>query len=107
MYRREVRKASKDTWRTYCGSINDLPGSARLHRALSRDPKTKLGSLVAPTGERTQSEGETLDLLLATHFPDSDAVEGGEVPAAARRTTGVDWLVAARIITCHRVEVGD
>ena len=74
MYRREVCKVSKETWRTFCGSINDLP---RLHRALSRDPKTKLGSLVAPTRECTQSKGETLDLLLATHFPDSDAVEGG------------------------------
>ena len=71
---------------------------ARLHRALFRDPKTKLGYLVAPTGQRTQSEGETLDLSLATHFPDSDAVEGGVVPAAACRATRVDWQVAARII---------
>jgi hypothetical protein len=29
-----------------------------------------------PPGVRTQSEGETLDLLLATQFPDSDVVEG-------------------------------
>jgi hypothetical protein len=28
-YRKEVRKASKDTWRTFCSSINDLPRSAR------------------------------------------------------------------------------
>ena len=88
-YRKEVRKASKETWRTFCSSINDLPRSARLHRALSRDPKTRLGSLVAPTGERTQSEEETLDLLLATHFPDSTVAEGGVVPAAACRATCV------------------
>jgi hypothetical protein len=54
-YGKEVRKASKETWRTYCSSMKDLPRSARLHRALSRGPQTKLGSLVAPTGERTQS----------------------------------------------------
>ena len=65
-YRKEVQKASKETWRTFCSSINDLPRSARLHRALSRDPKIRLGSLMAPSGGRTQSEGETLDLLLAT-----------------------------------------
>jgi len=58
-YRKEVRKASKNAWRTFCSSINDLPRSARLRRALSRDPKIKLGSLVAPSGRRTQSEGET------------------------------------------------
>jgi len=76
-YREEVRKASKVPWRTFCGSINDLRRSARLHRALSRDSKTKLGFLVAPTGERMQSELETLDLLLATHFPESIVAEGG------------------------------
>ena len=50
--------------------------SARLRGALSRNSKTRLGSLVAHTGERTKTEEETLDLLLATHFPDSAAVEG-------------------------------
>jgi len=70
-YRKEVRKASKETWRTSCGSVKNLPISARLHRALSKDPKTRLGFLVAPKGKGTQSEGETLDLLLATHFPKS------------------------------------
>ena len=57
--REVVRKASKNAWRTFCSSINDLPKAARVHRALSRDPKIKLGSLVAPSGRRTQSEGET------------------------------------------------
>ena len=52
-YRKEVRKVSKETWRTFCSSVNDLPRSARLHRALSRDPKIRLGSLVAPTAEHT------------------------------------------------------
>ena len=71
-YRKEVCKASKETWRTFCSSVNDLPRLARLHRALSKDPKVRLGSLVAPTGECTQSEGETLDHILATLFPKSD-----------------------------------
>ena len=44
-----------------------------------------------------------MDLLLATHTPDSDVVEGGGVPAAARRATRVDWRVAARIITYRSV----
>ena len=103
-YRKEVCKASEETWRTFCNAVNDLPRLARLHRALSRDPKTMVGSLVAPTREHMQSKGETLNLLLATHLPDSGAVEGGVVPAAACRATHVDWRVAARIITYHRVE---
>jgi hypothetical protein len=53
----EVRKASKDAWRTFCSSINDLPMTARLYRALSRDPKIKLGSLAASSGRCMQSKG--------------------------------------------------
>ena len=75
-YRKEVRKASKQNWRTFCIPVNHLPRLARLHRALSKDPKVRLGSLVVPTRQRTQSEGETLDLLLDTHFPNSDVGEG-------------------------------
>ena len=41
-YRKEVRKASKDAWRTSCSSINDLPRSARVHRTLCMNPKIKL-----------------------------------------------------------------
>ena len=103
-YRKEVRKASKETWRTFCSSVNDLPRSARLHRALSRDPKTRLGSLVAPTRECTQSKGDTLDLLLDAHFPNSAAVEGGVVPTTACHATRVAWQVTAGIITYLRVD---
>ena len=41
-YRKEVRKASKNAWKAFCSFIYDLPKSARLCRALSRDPKIKL-----------------------------------------------------------------
>jgi len=84
-YRKEVRKASKEIWRTFCSSINDLPRSAKLHRALTRDPKIRLGFLVTPTGQRTQSEGETLDLLFALSFPPQTLWKGGcylPMPAA-------------------------
>jgi hypothetical protein len=85
--------------------MKDLPSSARLHKALSRGPQIKLRSLVAPTGERTQSEGETLDLLLATHFPDSVRPTGETTSAAICRTKRDDWRVAATIITFSRVSL--
>jgi len=94
-----VRRASKETWRTSCNSINNLPKPARFHRALSRDPKIQLGSLVAPSGDRIRSEGETLDLLLTTHFPTSDTMEGGVVSATACRPNHLDWRVTAKVIT--------
>ena len=38
---------------------------------------------MAASGRRTQSEGETLDLLLVTHFPNSVAIEREATPDAA------------------------
>jgi hypothetical protein len=103
-YRKEVRKASRSAWRTFCSSINDLPRSARLHRALSRDPKTKLGSLVAPSSRHTQSEGETLEPLLTTHFPNSGVTQESAAPAADLLVRRLDWRLATRVVTYRRVE---
>ena len=58
---------------------------------------------MAPSGQRTQSEGETLDLLLAFHFPNSVTEEGEVQPAAACRTQTLDWRVATRIVTYRKV----
>ena len=83
-----MRKASKESCRAFCNSINNLPTSIRLHRALSRDPKIRLGSLVTSLVLRTHSEGETLELLLATNFPDSIVTEEAVAPAAQSDATG-------------------
>ena len=98
--RKEVRKTSKETWRTFCSSIKDINNSTRLHRALSRDPNIRLGSTVAHCGGRTQSEGETLNLLLASHLLFSVVLEA--VPAAACRAKRLDWRVAVRIISYRK-----
>jgi len=103
-YRKEVRKASKGGWRAFCSSIDDLPSSARLHRTLSRDPKVKLGSLVAPSGMQTQSEGETLELLLTTHFPNSGVTQDLTAPVAALLARCPDWRLATKVVTYRRVE---
>jgi len=72
-----------------------------LRRAPSRGPKIRLGCLMAPSGG--QSEGETLDLLLATHFPNSVVIKKEAAPAAAFHAKHLDWQVAARFVTYGRV----
>jgi hypothetical protein len=83
IYRKELRKASNKAWRTFCNAVNDLPMSTRLKKALSRDPKIKLGYLMALSGMCTESKGETLELLLATHFRNLVVTEGMVAPDAA------------------------
>jgi len=80
-----------------------MPRSGRLHRPLSRDPKIRLGSLVAPSGGRIKSEAETPDLLLGSHFPNSVVLEGEALSAAVCHAKSLDWLVAARIVTYRKV----
>ena len=103
-YRKEVRKASKGTWRAFYSSIDNLPRSARLHRVLSRNPKIKLGSLVAPSGRRTQCEGKTLQLLLTTHFPNSGVTQALPAPVAALLARHPDWRLAMKVVIYRRVE---
>jgi hypothetical protein len=103
-YRKEVRKVSKNACRTFCSSINDLPRSATLRRPFSRDPKIKLGTLVAPSGRRTQAEGETLELT--THFPNSKVKQLLVPPAAALLARRSNWRLAARVFTYRRVDWG-
>jgi hypothetical protein len=103
-YRKEVRKASKKAWRAFCNSIDYLPRSAKLHMALSRDPKIKLDSLVVPMGRRTQSEDETLELMHTTHFSNSGVTQEVATTAAALLTRRTDWRLATRVVTYRTVD---
>jgi len=71
---------------------------------ISSDPKIKLGSLLAPSCRRTQSKGETIELLLATLFPNSLVTEEVMAPAAARSAKCFDCQVAPRVATYTGVE---
>ena len=59
---------------------------------------------MAPPGRHTQSEGETLELLLTTHFPNSEVTQELAVPAAILLARCSDGRLAARVVTYRRVE---
>jgi len=103
-YRKKVRKVSKNACRTFCSFINDLPMSCRLHRTLSRNPQIKLVSLVAPTCRRTQSERETLEVLLTTNFPNAWISLETVASAAAFLARRPNWRMATMVATYGRVE---
>jgi len=56
--------------------------SARLNRAVSREPIMKLGSLVAPLRRHMQSDGETLELVV--QFPNTMVSEEVAPPTTAQ-----------------------
>ena len=57
-----------------------------------------------PSGRHKQSEGETLEHFLATHFPNSVVTEEEAANVAAHCAKCLDWWVAARVVTYTRVE---
>jgi hypothetical protein len=101
-YLKEVKKASTDAWRAFCSSIDDL--SSQLDCIGLRILLIKRGSLVAPSGKRTRTEGETFEFLLTTHFPDSGVTKESTALAADLRARRPDWRLATRVVTYRRVE---
>ena len=59
---------------------------------------------MAPSGRRTQSEGETLELLLTTHFPNSEITQETAAPSAVLPARRPDWRLATTVVTYRRVE---
>ena len=59
---------------------------------------------MASSGRHTQSEGETLELLLTTHFPNLGVTQELAAPAAALLARCSNWRLAARVVTYRRVE---
>jgi hypothetical protein len=99
---RKYKRLPRRLARAFCTPVNELPRAARLHRALSKDPKVRLGSLVVPSGQHTQSEEEALDLLLNTNFPGSRVVGEGALGNFGC-TARLDWQVAKQVVTYRRV----
>jgi hypothetical protein len=59
---------------------------------------------VAPSGRHTRSEGETLELLLTTRFPNSGVTQELAAPAAALLARRPDWRFSTRVVTYRRVK---
>ena len=62
------------------------------------------GSLVAHSGRCTQSEGETLELWLNTHFPNLEVIQELPAPLAALLARCSDWRLASRVVTYRKIE---
>jgi len=57
-YNKHIRDAKRDSWRKFCGTINDLPDTSRIHKILSRKPKQDPGSIKRSDGSYTATRKE-------------------------------------------------
>jgi hypothetical protein len=59
------------SWRIFCGKVDGIILSARLHTVLSKNVKYQMRALRLPSGDYTGSDGEAAKHMLMIHFPHS------------------------------------
>ncbi len=84
IYKREIRVAKCESWRRFCGDIENVSESSRLRKILASSPCT-LGYLRGADGEWTTSSSDSLSLLLDKHFPGNSTTGQGMESFTLRR----------------------
>ncbi|XP_017875796.1 uncharacterized protein LOC108622430 [Ceratina calcarata] len=66
---RMIREAKRKSWRGFCKGLKKLQDIARINRVLERVDQNSLGLLTKRDGTLTNNIRETLEVLIAEHFP--------------------------------------
>lgn len=101
-YSRLIRKSKRDTWRSFCDSLETVSEVNRLRKITSQEQACRLGVVRKPDNTLTDCLKETAEIMINTHFPGSERVSK---PLTFNRTVkNVDRRFAKRIITLDRVK---
>jgi hypothetical protein len=73
-YNKALRQVKTESWRRHCEEIEKAPECSRLHRILSKDEQSTIGSIELENGDYTTTEKETLEELFRVHFPGSEII---------------------------------
>jgi len=108
-YSLAIKKAKQDSWRRFAQEVDSLPAAARLQRMLSSSPIGLLGTLRTTSGNFTAGTGDSLKLLLETHFPDcvfeddSMARPGNCGGSSWPRADSGSWALSRQIVTVSKI----
>src|ERR1700712_8006 len=108
-YTRAIKKAKADSWRSFCGDIESSSETARIHRLLAKNPVNPTGTILKPDGEYTNTEKDTLEVLLQTHFPGSNLISDEDVLSSHSLTVPEkagreDWRISKEVITVNKIK---
>jgi hypothetical protein len=54
-YNKEIRKAIKSLWRTYCQEIADVPDSDKIRRTMAKEATNRISTIKLPDGKYTKT----------------------------------------------------
>ncbi|XP_049315737.1 uncharacterized protein LOC125779142 [Bactrocera dorsalis] len=77
IYKSELRRAKRISWKSFCEKVEGFHESSRFRRILAKNP-VSLGYLKDVDGKWALSSEETLQMLLNAHFPSNTS--STEVP---------------------------
>ena len=100
-YCKLIRKSKRDTWRSFCDSIETVSEINRLRKITSQEQACKLGVVRKSDNTLTDCLKETAEVMISTHFPGSERVSK---PLTFNRTIkSVDRRFAKRMVTLDKV----
>ena len=99
-----LRQAKRESWRRHCEETEKAPECARLHKILSKDEQSAIGSIQLENGDYT-TEKETLEELFRVHFYGSEIIlepfggwNGLELEFLKWKGYRGDWAVSKRVV---------
>ena len=85
-YNYSLREAKFLGWKKFCSEMENLTTAARIQKVLKMGKKQDIGTIKKPDGSFTETPEETLQVLLATHFPDKTEEE--QLPQERQQDVG-------------------
>ncbi|XP_055839079.1 uncharacterized protein LOC129907060 [Episyrphus balteatus] len=104
IYNKEIRKAKRNSFVSFCENITATPAAARLHKALAKDKTIKSLALRYNDGSFTENEEQRSTLLLNTHFPGSLPMTGNVIESTTFKPNKTDWKLATAICSGKRID---
>lgn len=101
-YKKTLRAAKRKAWLKFCDEVKDLKATAKLHKALAKDPFCP-EMLKKEDGTYTKSNEEVVECLMNAHFPGTRSVEQAE-QQPVRVPNAVDWEISEAIVTESRLK---
>ena len=96
IYKTELRKSKRNSWKAFCESVESTSETARFRKILSKSSHPAC-FLQHENGRWALSSEESLDILLDSHFPAcSDSQAGVNLPLAGEGAYLAEKIVARR-----------
>ena len=99
-YTKAIFKAKKTSWQKFIESVADESEAAKINKIMrnANGPTPELGLVQDTQGKMTQSKTETLEVMLAEHFPGSEPWQPSDSQNSKSSDVEISlsWLTPAR-----------